>query len=135
MLKKLLGTISTIIYFAVTTGIVVNMHYCMNSFDSAQLYATDTDVCGKCGMHTSDSNGCCHDELKVVKLTQDHNVSQLNFELKSPEVPPVNHHNLIAEFHIELVQQNDYLNHSPPLLSQQDTYLQNSVFRIWDDEL
>jgi len=130
MLKKLLGTISAIIYFTVVTGVVVNIHYCMNRVDSAELYSTSSDICGKCGMHTDDSNGCCHDEVKVVKLNDDHNISQFNFELKSPEILPVNHHNLISGLNIELVEQNDYQNHSPPLLSQQDTYLQNCVFRI-----
>lgn len=130
MLKKAVAIISTLIYFAVTTGVVVNLHYCMNSFDSAQLYATGTDVCGRCGMHTEDSNGCCHDELKVVKLTQDHTASQFVFEFKSPEALPVSLNEFITDFNFQMVQQNDYLNHSPPLLSRQDTYLQNCVFRI-----
>ena len=130
MLKKLLATISTLTYFAVTSGIVINMHYCMDRLDSTELYKTKTDVCNKCGMHISDSNGCCHDEIKVVKLTNDHNVSQYNHEIKAPELLPVDHNNLIADLNIMLVQKVNYLNHSPPLLSQQDTYLQNCVFRI-----
>jgi predicted amidophosphoribosyltransferase len=130
MLKKVLATISTVIYFAVTSGIVVNMHYCMDRFDSAQLYATNAEVCSKCGMHTSDSNGCCHDEIKVVKLNENHNFSQFNHEVKSPEAATVHYNDFLSSLHIQPVQQNDFLNHSPPLLSQQDTYLQNCVFRI-----
>jgi hypothetical protein len=102
----------------------------MNQFDSAQLYATGTDICGKCGMHTEDSDGCCHDELKVVKLTQDHNVSQLAFDIKAPAVEPANYNDLFADLNIRVVQKTDYLNHSPPLLSDQDIYIQNCVFRI-----
>jgi hypothetical protein len=130
MFTKLLATISTVVYFAVTSGIVVNMHYCMNEFDSAQLFAEKTEVCGKCGMHTSDSDGCCHDEIKVVKLENDHNVSQLNYEIRSPEALPSNNTDLIPDLNSKLVQKITYLNHSPPLLSQQDSYLQNCVFRI-----
>jgi hypothetical protein len=130
MLKKLFGTISVIIYFAVTAGIVVNLHYCMSRFDSARLYTTGTDICGKCGMHTEDSDGCCHDELKVIKLNEDHHFSSFIFELRSPETVPSNYHNLPAEIITESARQKDYLNHSPPLLSQQDSYLQNCVFRI-----
>jgi len=81
-------------------------------------------------MHVGDSNGCCHDEIKIVKLTNDHNVSQYNHEIKAPESLPIDHNNLIADLNIRLVQKVNYLNHSPPLLSQQDTYLQNCVFRI-----
>jgi len=130
MLKKLLGTISTLVYFAVTSGIVINMHYCMDRLNSTELYKTKTEICGKCGMHVGDSNGCCHDEIKIVKLTNDHNVSQYNHEIKAPESLPIDHNNLIADLNIRLVQKVNYLNHSPPLLSQQDTYLQNCVFRI-----
>jgi hypothetical protein len=130
MLKKLLATISTLIYFAVTSGIVINMHYCMDRLDSTGLYKAKTAICSKCGMHVSDSNGCCHDEIKIVKLTNDHTVSQYNHEIKAPEAPAFSHSSLIADLNIELVQKVNYLNHSPPLLSRQDTYLQNCVFRI-----
>jgi hypothetical protein len=102
----------------------------MNEFDSAKLYQTSTDVCNRCGMHTSDSDGCCHDELKVVKLNEDHLFSQLNFEIKSPEVTAIQHSNLIVAFNIKKVLGKDYQNHSPPLLSSQDIYIQNCVFRI-----
>jgi hypothetical protein len=127
---KFFATISTIIYFAVTSGIIVNVHYCMNEFDSAQLYQTSTDVCNKCGMHTDDSNGCCHDDLKVIKLNEDHLFSQFNFELKSPEVSTIQYSNLFADLNIEKVLGKDYQNHSPPLLSGQDICIQNCVFRI-----
>jgi hypothetical protein len=102
----------------------------MNRFDSAQLYETSTEVCGRCGMHTDDSNGCCHDEVKIVKLNDDHNISQLIYEIKGPESLPVNFSDLISSVHIQKVQKNDFQNHSPPLLSGPDTYLQNCVFRI-----
>lgn len=130
MLKKVLATISTLIYFAVTSGIVINMHYCMDRLDSTELYKTKTEVCGKCGMHVGESNGCCHDEIKIVKLTNDHNVSEFDHGIKAPEAPALNYNNLISDLNIELVQHVSYLNHSPPLISQQDTYLQNCVFRI-----
>lgn len=130
MLRNILATISTLIYFAVTSGIVVNMHYCMDKFSSADLYKVKSDVCDKCGMNVSDSNGCCHDDIKIVKLSNDHTISQLNHELKAPEAIPVSYNDFISDLNSNLVQKIGYLNHSPPLLSVQDTYLQNCVFRI-----
>ena len=106
------------------------MHYCMNEFDSAQLNSTSSEFCNRCGMHTDDSNGCCHDEVKIVKLNDVHNFSQINFELKVPEAVPLLHKSLLAKFNIEKILNKDFQNHSPPLLSDQDIYLQNSVFRI-----
>ncbi len=40
---------------------------------SVHLFETSADVCGRCGMDTHESNGCCRDEVKVVKLEQDQN--------------------------------------------------------------
>jgi succinate dehydrogenase/fumarate reductase-like Fe-S protein len=130
MLKKLLATISTLVYFAVTSGIVINMHYCMDRLNSTELYKTKTETCGKCGMNINESNGCCHDEIKIVKLTNDHTISQLSHEIKAPEAGVLTYNNLISDLNIDLFQKINYLNHSPPLLSRQDTYLQNCVFRI-----
>lgn len=105
------------------------MHYCMNRFDSLKFYTAESDYCGRCGMHTKD-HGCCHDEVTIVKLDNDHQTTQFNF---SPDAP-----SLVADVRSEFVQiyfpdnnkSTDHLNHSPPLLSRQDTYLQNCVFRI-----
>ena len=82
-------------------------------------------------METHESNGCCRNELKVVKLEQDQNkVAFVTIEIPSLEaVASVPSEFLIAPFENVFVQRHFY-NHSPPLLSEQDTYLQNNVFRI-----
>ena len=45
----------------------------MNRLASVHLFETAVDVCGRCGMDTHESGGCCRDEVKVVKLEQDQN--------------------------------------------------------------
>ena len=127
--KKSFATISVLIYFAFTCGVMINMHYCMDRFDSVRFFAAKSDYCTKCGMHTKDF-GCCHDEVTIVKLDTDQQTAHVNFELAAPvAIAPVH-----AEFiSAGLYNQNnptDYLNHSPPLLKGQDIYLQNCVFRI-----
>src|ERR687890_814593 len=77
LMKRFLASILLLIYFCVSTGFVVSMHYCMNKFDSVQVGAADSEKCGKCGMHTEDSDGCCRDEVKVVKLQQDSQLAKL----------------------------------------------------------
>lgn len=72
-MKKLLFSISFICYFAVTSGIVINSHYCMKRLVSVHLFETSAKKCGKCGMEVHESDGCCRDEFKVVKLEQDQN--------------------------------------------------------------
>jgi hypothetical protein len=102
----------------------------MNKVDSVQYYGEGTDICGKCGMHTDKANGCCHDEIKVVKLSDDHQPSAIQFSLTgiSPEftIPSAF---IIASFENALTEEY-FVNHSPPLISLQDTYLRNCVFRI-----
>lgn len=130
-MKKLLTSIVLSCYFIVTLGVVINHHYCMDRLASTQLFATETETCGDCGMHTDESNGCCRDEIKVVKLVQDQNkIPVTNYELPSIDDIAV----IPSEFITALFQNIDvvrhYNNHSPPLISAQDTYLQNNVFRI-----
>ena len=101
----------------------------MDSFDSVQFGASKSDYCGVCGMHKSESNECCKDEVKIFKIQDDQQTSATSFKFTLPD--PV-----IADLPVWnetlIVRSTDQLflhTHSPPL-SKQDTYLQNCVFRI-----
>ena len=72
-MNKLIASISLVFYFAATCGVVINSHYCMNRLVSVHLFEKSADVCGRCGMDTYELNGCCHDEVKVIKLEEDQN--------------------------------------------------------------
>jgi hypothetical protein len=103
----------------------------MNRLASTQLFATEKKFCGKCGMHTKKSNGCCHDEVKVVKLQQDQNtITGFAYDLPSiGATVNIPSEFIVAAFY-NIDEQRHFHNHSPPLLSAQDTYLQINVFRI-----
>jgi hypothetical protein len=128
-MKKGIASILLLLYIAFSSGVVISFHYCMDDFDSLQLGNVKTDVCGKCGMHTDDSSGCCNDEVKVFKIQDDQQASAISFKFSAPDAiiaalpvwddpsPNKSNHQLFLN------------NHSPPL-SKQDTYLQNCVFRI-----
>lgn len=128
-MKKGIAFILLVLYVAFSTGVVISFHFCMNDFDSAQLGAKKFEVCGKCGMHSADSEGCCNDEVKIFKIEDDQQASAVNFKFSSPDIilatnPAWDDVVLINSIH-ELYSSD----HSPPL-SKQDTYLQNCVFRI-----
>ena len=72
-MKKLVLTISFLCYLTVTCGVVVNLHYCMDRLASVHFFGDESDQCGQCGMLLHENNTCCHDEVKVFKLEQDHN--------------------------------------------------------------
>ncbi len=130
-MKKLLAYILLITYFAFSSGVVINYHYCMNQLASAKLFEKEGDVCGLCGMHSTDSKGCCHDEVKVLKAEDDQNTTaSIAFLFKAPVLQL----SLASEFlYLPIHNLNESflaVPHPPPLLTEQDTYLQNRVFRI-----
>ncbi len=128
---KFISSISFLLYFAVTSGVVINSHYCMKRLASVHLYETHAKVCGRCGMETHESNGCCRDEVKVVKLVLDQNKLEVTtYSIPALEVIAVTPSEFIAAAFENTYKKRHFHNHSPPLLSAQDTYLQNCVFRI-----
>ena len=130
-MKKVVVPILLICYLAVSTGVVVNLHYCMNKLASTEIFGSESKQCGKCGMHTDDSNGCCHDEIKIVKMDDDQKLTaSISFNL--PAIDALVHQvsDFIAASFYNAPEARHYQNHSPPLIAVQDIYLQNSVFRI-----
>jgi hypothetical protein len=130
-MKKIIASISLLCYLTVTCGVIINSHYCMNRLASVHLFETSVDVCGRCGMDTHESNGCCRDEVKVVKLEQDQNKTTIaSYDIPSFEAALSIPSDFIVTSSYNIDEKRHFHNHSPPLLSAQDTYLQNSVFRI-----
>lgn len=128
-MKKVLASILLVLYLAASSGIVINLHYCMNRVDSVKLGASNNELCGKCGMPTDEANGCCHDEIKIIKLQDDQKVSQLNFEFISFAKIAEKHSFDFSEVIKSSSAFSSLNNHSPPI-NKQDTYLVNCVFRI-----
>lgn len=127
-MKKGIASILFILYFAFSSGIVINLHYCMNRFDSSKFGAAKSDICGKCGMHTDDSNGCCHDVVKVIKIQDDQQMSSSILKFAAPEISGI----VYSQNNDQLTNRGNILTfsaHSPPF-NKQDTYLVNCVFRI-----
>ncbi len=130
-MKKLAVSILLICYLAVSSGVIINFHYCMNRLASTELFAFEDERCGKCGMHTDESNGCCRDEVKIVKIVDDQKLtiafSYAHLSLDAISQKPSDF--IVTSFY-NVPLTRHFLNHFPPLLSAQDTYLQNGVFRI-----
>jgi hypothetical protein len=103
----------------------------MKKLASTSLFGAKSKLCGRCGMDIHKSNGCCHDEVKVVKLELDQNKTAIaSFDLPSLESIVSVPSEFIATSFYNTDEQRHFHNHSPPLLSAQDTYLQINVFRI-----
>ena len=131
LMKKITVVILLLCYLAASAGVIVNFHFCMDKLASARLYEKMAKKCGKCGMHIETPNGCCRDEVKIIKMDEDQKVT-VSFSYSLPALEALGHESsefIIASFYnVPLIRR--YQTHAPPLISAQDTYLQNSVFRI-----
>src|SRR5204863_547553 len=129
-MKKIVASFTVLVYFAFTCGVMVTYHYCMDRYDSFRLYKPASDWCSTCGMHTK-GTGCCHDQVKIVKIHDDHQTSSvlLSVDKLQPLITTP------SEFLSAVLLNDDVTlnktDHSPPLfLSDRDVYIQNCVFRI-----
>lgn len=126
-MKRILSALLLVVYFTVSSGFVVSLHYCMNRLDSVGIGAAQSDKCGKCGMHKD--GGCCHDVVKVVKLNEQHLSAQtpnpdFGWHLAAP-LP-------VAAFQSPAPQMDPAsleTAHGPPLPAH-PLYLLHRVFRI-----
>lgn len=101
----------------------------MGRMSSVKLQAWTPAKCG-CGKETGTKKGCCKTELKVVKVEDAQKASYADHSFQTPVTAVVTPLNLLqAPFHNNALATAAQA-HAPPLLSGQDIYLRNCVFRI-----
>lgn len=128
-MKKILSVLILLVYLSVSTGFVVSRHFCMGRIDSVQLGEADSDVCSRCGMHKGD-NMCCHDEISVLRLDNEHFTSKWTFNLpEAPGLPEQMVSLLLSPFR-NFTPLPRFTDGGPPPDEGLDVYLQNCVFRI-----
>jgi hypothetical protein len=122
-MKRLTAILLALIYLVTTSGIVINTHYCMGAVSNVALGASGSAKCDTCGM---ENEGCCHDDLQVIKLTENHNFTAVNFEI--PVFEPISINQVEREYASFLPgeQAGKVWNHSPPL-----PVLRNVLFCIY----
>ena len=127
-MKKVSVAILAIIYLGVSSGIAMNIHYCMGKFSSVELMHSN-DKCGKCGMKTG-KNSCCNDKFKIVKLTDSHKIINNDINIFTPVAIIDNSKSIFDTDFKNAKITSDFNNHSPPLSQGISLCILNSVFRI-----
>lgn len=128
-MKKLLTGILTMIYMTVSSGVAMEIHYCMGKRAGVEFYGTANDKCGKCGMKDT-KKGCCHDEHKFIKIEDSHKNVYNDISFSAGEIA------LLTEYPVYNWQMaNDATvaqvnNHSPPDLTGPSATVMNCVFRL-----
>jgi hypothetical protein len=128
-MKKITIGILAFLYMAVSSGVAMQLHYCMGDKAGMELYGSSSDACGKCGMTEKDT-GCCHDEYKFYKINDSHKTVSNDIDLAASSIAVVN------DFYIYNWQMPDDAaatavnNHSPPLDTGPSACIMNCVFRL-----
>jgi hypothetical protein len=111
-MKKILVSILAVFYLASSVGATVHLHYCMDKLINWSLLKGDGDKCDKCGMKKDD--GCCKDEHKFVKNSDDQKAAESSIEVLQflTGTAPVSVLN-ISEFYSSIVHKYP-VSHAPP---------------------
>lgn len=128
-MKKGLVFILAILYITLTSGIVVNAHYCMGRLTDVTYGHEKDGRCDRCGMEQK--AGCCETEHTLVKADTDHITP-------GSLTAPVFHldllQNVIPLAQLSAIPVNDEAGctkyHSPPDKRTNHLDVFNSVFRI-----
>jgi hypothetical protein len=126
-MKKLLSLLLAVLYMTTSSGVVLNVHYCMGKIASVEVDNFRDTLC-KCGKQETGA-ACCKSEIKVLKNANDHMATLASFDLK---LPPVNLPTLVSPSQLFYSNRTLFGNPSgsaPPGTTNK-TYIENCVFRI-----
>ncbi len=130
-MKRFLTLFIALIFLVMSTGFVMNSHYCMGRLSSVELGVSEVKKC-ICGMRIdrAKKSKCCHSKIEVVKLEDSHK--------STPSI--LFHSNLmeavVPQFYLSAVNftsiynKDNYLKKLPPNLHKQDAYKRFGVFLI-----
>jgi hypothetical protein len=129
-MKKIIVGILAVLYLAVSSGVVMELHYCMGKLAGVELYGGKDDKCGRCGM-TEKKGGCCHDELKIYKLEDAHKNVTNAISFDGGQVAVIHNHADYTSW-LQPLQPASIQTpvHSPPDIVGPSINITNCVFRI-----
>lgn len=127
-MKRFTVAILAVIYFTISTGMVVNIHYCMGKVSEVNVDILAKKICSGCGK--KEMKGCCKTQHKFIKLEDNHKPSAVDFAFQSPVQIIESTFNHINVAPSSVSDRMAFHNHYPPLIPQQDINLLHCVFRI-----
>lgn len=122
----------SMLYLTVSSGLAMNIHYCMGKISSV-TFGHEKDhndgQCSKCGMNKTE-NHCCTDETQFVKLTDSQQTTNLPelIETVSISIPVIDISLQLSEQGQTVEPYTHYFSPPPPALNK--VYLAVNVFRI-----
>lgn len=127
-MKRLLTAIIAILYFTISSGFVVNLHYCMGKLRAQKVAVSAKKMCA-C-KKAEDKKGCCKTTYKVIKLDDKHQISSIAFNVLTPVIYlPVRQMDVSAVLLQESEKLQAYAANAPPQ-EQAPLNVLYCVFRI-----
>lgn len=114
----------------VSSGIAMELHYCMGEKAGVDFYKTSSDTCGRCGMTELDKEGCCTDDHKFVKIEDSHQHAINHINFNTGELAIITSVVFYDWSLPAAVSVNNVANHSPPTYSKPPERILHGVFRI-----
>jgi len=116
------------LYVTLTSGVMVNIHYCMGRLSSVDYGHESTRGCDKCGMEQK--KGCCHTEHKLIKADQEHLAVNSLPSLSEwiAEASPV--YSFFPDYNYRNRDHHYSRYHSPPDPRAESIHVYNCVFRV-----
>ncbi|MEO6490002.1 MAG: hypothetical protein ABIO04_08700 [Ferruginibacter sp.] len=128
-MKKILLTILTVVYMTVSSGIAMEIHYCMGKRAGIEYFKTGGEKCGKCGMKEKRS-GCCHDEHKFHKLEDSHKNVYNNISFHKNEITLISTYAFLSTYFNDEPLPGKININSPPEYTGPSDCIMNCVFRL-----
>lgn len=127
-MKRFLVAIIALLYFTVSSGFVVNLHYCMGKLRAQKIAVSAKKMCA-C-KKAEDKKGCCKTSAKVVKLEDKHQISSVAYNILVPVIYlPARQFDLSALLFQESEKLQVYAANAPPQ-SEAPLNILYCVFRI-----
>lgn len=123
--QKIVVGILAVMYLGLTSGLAVNIQYCMGKISAIEIdnISTKNNKCSKTNLP------CCGHKSLLVKVSDWHQATDNNFKFHSPEA-------LLPAFGEKLFSNNNIITqtvqvaaHAPPDIPP-CIYIKNCVFRI-----
>jgi hypothetical protein len=127
IVKKIIAISLAVVYLSISSGVVFNIHYCMGKIATVALGQNSSDKCGNCGM---ENDGCCHDDVKVVKIQDTQSITSFQVDFLKAEASVHSFHQ--PDHSLDMISLSTLVEtaKSPPFKGQIPLTIKNCVFRI-----
>ena len=126
-MKRLLTLFVTIIYFCISSGFVMSVHYCMGKISkvNVEIVPSKYCICGK-----KETKGCCKTESKFIKLSDDYQATYADVSIVAPFHIVPNFYTITNSIVVNSNVKLAFNTYSQPIVSPQPIYILNCDFRI-----